>query len=98
MWPDARGWIGLGCYTLTVGVLWMVYNDRELLQNDAFLILAYQATKGGGEQAESSARIAEAAAASAIQGGTVPLDGEKPPAKVEVVNTEDQPVPVEPKP
>lgn len=75
---DARGWIGLGCYSLVVIVLLMVWTDKQLLASDAFLILAtalivsgwnagpvgwaYQATKGGGEAAESSARIAEAAA------------------------------------
>ena len=76
--PDARGWIGLGCYTLTILVLIMIWADRALLDSDAFLILAtalvitgwnggpvgwaYQATKNGQEQAESSARIAESVA------------------------------------
>lgn len=76
-WPDARGWIGLGCYSLTVLVFVLIAADKKLLESDAFLILAtaiivtgwnggpvgwaYQATKGGGEQAESSARIAERA-------------------------------------
>lgn len=76
--PDARGWIGLGCYTLTLLVFAMIAFDKALLQEDAFLILAtaivitgwnggpvgwaYQATKGGQEQAESSARIAESVA------------------------------------
>lgn len=80
--PDARGWIGLGCFLLAVAVLAMVCAWPELLDNDAFLVLAtaivitgwvngpvgwaYQATKGGGEAAESSARIAEAAAAAAL--------------------------------
>jgi hypothetical protein len=77
-WPDARGWIGFGCYSLTILVFAMIAIDKELLKEDAFLILAtaivitgwnggpvgwaYQATKGGGEQAESSARIAESVA------------------------------------
>lgn len=76
--PDARGWIGIGCFILTVMVFTMIAVDKKLLESDAFLILAtaiivtgwnggpvgwaYQATKGGGEQAESSARIAERAA------------------------------------
>ncbi len=79
---DARGWIGFGCFALAVAVLLMILIDKALLENDAFLILAtalvitgwvngpvgwaYQATKGGGEAAESSARIAEQAAAAAI--------------------------------
>ena len=74
---DARGWIGFGCFILVLIVLGMIAIDKELLEIDAFLILAtaivitgwvqgpvgwaYQATKGGGEQAESTARIAEAA-------------------------------------
>lgn len=75
---DARSWIGLGCFVLVLVVLAMIAWDRTLLNSDAFLILAtaivitgwnggpvgwaYQATKGGGEQAESTARIAEAQA------------------------------------
>lgn len=77
-WPDARGWIGVGCYSLTILVFVLIAADKKLLESDAFLILAtavvitgwnggpvgwaYQATKGGGEQAESTARIAERAA------------------------------------
>lgn len=72
---DARGWIGLGCFLLVLVILAMIGLMPKLLENDAFLILAtaivvtgwvngpvgwaYQATKGGGEAAESSARIAE---------------------------------------
>jgi hypothetical protein len=75
---DARGWIAIGCYSLVLAVLGMIMVDQSLLKNDAFLILAtaivvtgwvngpvgwaYQATKSGGEMAESSARIAEQAA------------------------------------
>jgi hypothetical protein len=85
--PDARGWIAIGCYSLVVVVLAMILFDRKLLDSDAFLILAtaivitgwnggpvgwaYQATKGGGEQAESSARIAESVAGIATP---VPVD------------------------
>lgn len=70
---DARGWIGLGCYSLVLVILMMVARDKSLLRNDAFLILAtaivvtgwvngpvgwaYQATKGGGELAETNAGI-----------------------------------------
>jgi len=79
---DARGWIGFGCFVLVIIVLAMIAINPALLQNDAFLILAtaivitgwvngpvgwaYQATKGGGEAAESSARIAEQAATAAL--------------------------------
>lgn len=80
---DARGWIGLGCFLLVLVVLGMIVFDKSLLENNAFLVLAtaivitgwangpvgwaYQATKGGGEAAESTARIAEEAATAAIK-------------------------------
>jgi hypothetical protein len=67
---DARGWIGLGCWTLTVLILGMILFERSLLDSDAFLILAtaivitgwvqgpvswaYAATKQGGELAEQN--------------------------------------------
>jgi hypothetical protein len=79
---DARGWIALGCYSLVLVVLGMIAASPSILDQDAFLILAtaiiitgwvqgpvgwaYQATKGGGEAAESSARIAEKAAEAAV--------------------------------
>lgn len=82
---DARGWIGLGCFALSAAVLVMIYRDRSLLDDQAFLVLAtaiivtgwingpvswaYAATKGGGEAAESSARIAEQAATAALPPG-----------------------------
>jgi hypothetical protein len=85
--PDARGWIGAGCFVLVLIVLGMIAIDKSLLDNNAFLVLAtaivitgwangpvgwaYQATKSGGEMAESSARIAEQAATAAV-GGVVP--------------------------
>lgn len=78
-WPDARSWIGIGVFSLTVMILWMVKEDPTLRANEFFknisiLIVgtgfingvvswAYSATKGGGEAAESNARIAEAAKA-----------------------------------
>lgn len=98
-WPDARGWIGIGCYSLTIIILAMIAIDKDLLRVDAFLILAtaivitgwnggpvgwaYQATKGGGEQAESSARIAERAA------GVLPVE----PVAVTVANPPSDPIP-----
>ena len=80
--PDARGWIGLGCFILVCGIFFLIREQPQLLNNDAFLILAtaiittgwvggpvgwaYQATKSGGEAAESSARIAEQAATAGL--------------------------------
>jgi hypothetical protein len=79
---DARGWIGAGCFILVLVVFAMVAKWPQLLDNDAFLVLAtaivitgwvngpvgwaYQATKSGGDAAESAARIAEQAAAAAL--------------------------------
>jgi len=87
---DARGWIGLGCWVNVILILGMILAKPSLLENDAFLILAtalvitgwvqgpvgwsYQATKGGGEAAESTARIAEEAATAAIKGAGNAID------------------------
>jgi hypothetical protein len=81
---DARGWIGLGAYILVLILLLMIWADKDLLHDDFFKVIAtaliltgwnqgpvgwaYQATKGGGEAAESSARIAERVTARAPSG------------------------------
>jgi hypothetical protein len=105
--PDARGWIGIGVFALTSQVLFMLWMVPPLRTDDFFKTIAtlivgtgfingvvswaYSATKGGGEQAESSARIAEKVA------GLPPVTPE--PMPVTIVNPSDQPVPVEePKP
>lgn len=72
---DARGWIGLGCYTFVWAVLGMIALDKSLLDNNAFLVLAsalvltgwnqgpvgwaYQATKSGGELADRNADLVQ---------------------------------------
>lgn len=102
---DARGWIGIGIYVLVLLILGMIWFDRTLLRDDYFktictLIIstgfingpvgwAYQATKAGGEMAESSARIAEQAASAAV-GAPVVSDTPQP---VVVTNAPDDPVP-----
>ena len=74
---DARGWIGLACFVLVLIVLAMMWMDKALLKDDFFKVIAtaivltawvngpvgwaYQATKAGGELAESNARAVEAA-------------------------------------
>lgn len=74
-WPDARGWIGIGSYTLTLLVLTMIWTDRTLLVDDFFKVIAtaiilngwnsgpltwaYSATKSGGELADRNATIVE---------------------------------------
>lgn len=108
---DARGWIALACYSLVLVVLAMILTKPSLLDNDAFLILAtaivitgwvqgpvgwaYQATKGGGEMAESSARIAEEAA---TRLGAAPAGTKEDPHHTEVTNKPGDEVPTTSKP
>lgn len=72
-WPDARGWIGVGVFVLTVMVLWMLAAFPELRQDEFFKTIAtlivgtgfingvvswaYSATKSGGELADNNAEI-----------------------------------------
>lgn len=93
-WPDARGWIGIAVFLLTVMVLWMIKEDAELRKDEFFKVIAtaivltgfisgvvgwaYAATKQGGELAESNARIAEEAATAAVVKGAT-TDGEPAP-------------------
>lgn len=82
-WPDARGWIGIGVFLLTVMVFVMTAAVPALRENEYFKTLgtlvvgafikdvvswAYAATKGGGELAEKNAAIVEQTA----QKGTTP--------------------------
>lgn len=79
MWGiDARGWIGVSVFALTVMVLWMVAAFPELRHDEFFKVLAtaivltgfiqgvvgwaYTATKQGGELAERAATIVEQSA------------------------------------
>ncbi|MEG3086195.1 hypothetical protein [Sphingomonas sp. PB4P5] len=78
-WPDARGWIGIGSYSLVVLVIVLVWADRTLLNNDFFKVIAtalvltgwnggplswaYAATKSGGELADRNATLVEKQAA-----------------------------------
>lgn len=86
-WPDARGWIGLGSFSLTVLVLVMVWTDAGIRGDEFFKVLAtlivggfvkdvlgwaYQATKSGGELADKNAAIVqEQATASATAATTL---------------------------
>ena len=73
-WPDARGWIGIGIFLLTVAVLVLfaavpALRKDEFFQTIATLIVgayikdvvgwAYSATKSGGELALANSRIIE---------------------------------------
>lgn len=76
-WPDARGWIGLAIFGLTVMCIWML-RDKELREDEFFKTIAtaiiltgfingvvswaYAATKQGGELADRAAGVAEQAA------------------------------------
>ncbi len=81
-WPDSRGWVGISVFATSVMLLWMMKDpelrDDEFFQTIATLVIgtgfvgglvswAFAATKGGGEAAESSARIAEEAATAALR-------------------------------
>lgn len=90
--PDARGWIGIGSFVLTVAVLAMILFDRTLLRDDFFKVIlngwnsgplawAYAATKSGGELADRNATIVERQAAT--------------PPTVQVDQPADKPIPVE---
>ncbi len=71
-WPDARGWIGLGVFAISVMLIWMMHDNRELREDEFFQTIAtviisnglmavvawaYAATKGGGELADKNAAI-----------------------------------------
>ncbi|HET7255618.1 MAG TPA: hypothetical protein VFJ46_17815 [Xanthobacteraceae bacterium] len=95
---DARGWIGISVFALTIMVLWMIAAFPELRNDEFFKVLAtaivltgyvggpvawaYQATKQGGELADRAASLAETAT-------TSPLT----PQPVKVVNPPAEPVP-----
>lgn len=88
-WPDARGWIAVGCFILVLVVLAMVAIWPWLLKVDAFLILAtaivitgwvqgpvgwaYQATKSGGDLAERNSETVAAQAQGATNNAATPF-------------------------
>lgn len=95
-WPNARDWVGIGTFALTVMLLWMMKGDPQLMRDDFFKTLttlivgtafvngvvswAYGSTKSGTEAAESNAKAVVSAASE--------------PQAVEVVNEPDKPIPV----
>jgi multisubunit Na+/H+ antiporter MnhB subunit len=72
---DARGWVGIGVYGLSVMLIWMMAAFPELLKNEFFKTIAtliigtafvngvvswaYSATKAGGELADRNAKLVE---------------------------------------
>lgn len=97
-WPDARGWIGVGVFAISIMLLWMMKADRQLREDEFFQTIAtvvisnglmavvawaYAATKGGGELADKNAALVQK---SVDKSNTVTID-----------NAEDDPVPVKEK-
>ncbi len=104
-WPDARGWIGIGVFALSVMLLWMMRDARlredEFFQTIATVIIAnglmaviswaYAATKGGGELADKNAAIvAESASAGVALAAAAAPDPSKP-QEVLVTNPPENP-------
>lgn len=101
---DARGWIGIGAFALTVTVLAMVGFIPGLRTDDFFKTIAtlivgayikdvvtwaYSATKSGGELAERNAGIVESSATAATATAAALASG---PTPVEIVNDAADPV------
>jgi uncharacterized membrane protein YqjE len=91
MQTDARGWIGIGVYLLTVAVLVIFAFVPDLRQDDFFQTIAtlivgayikdvvgwaYSATKSGSELAQTNSRIIEKNMADAGQIKTSEIKGE----------------------
>ena len=103
-WPDARGWIGLSVFALTVMVLWMVAVFPDLRQDEFFKVLAtaivltgfiqsvvgwaYTATKQGGEMAERNQAVVEQVAQTTANTAAATIAQPQP---VKVVNPPDDP-------
>lgn len=103
-WPDGRGWIGIGIYILTLVILFMMWQDKDLRKDDFFqsvaiLIVgtgfvngvvswAYSATQSGGDLAQRNQSLVENVAAATAQ-----KNGE--PQEVKVINAPAEPVPTE---
>lgn len=108
-WPDARGWIGVGIYSLTLVILLMIWKDRSLRNDEFFqavavLIIgtgfvngvvswAFSATQGGGELAARNADVVE----NTIKSAVAPMAGKnETPQDVRVINEPQEPVPTDP--
>lgn len=104
-WPDARGWIGFGIFAISIMLLWMM-KDRSLREDEFFQTIAtviisnglmavvawaYAATKGGGEQADKMASIAQTAT-EAVAASTPASDT---PQAVVIEQPPEKPVPVQ---
>lgn len=106
-WPDARGWIGLGTFALSVMVLVMLKEDASVREDEFFQTLAtlivgsgllsviawaYGSTKGGTELANKNAETVHDAAATNNANN---LTHSATPTEVKVVNAPTEPVPTD---
>jgi hypothetical protein len=112
-WPDARGWIGIGAFILTIMVLWMAKADNELRHDEFFKVLAtlivgafvrdvmgwaFAATKGGGELADKNAALVADTATAAAAALVETTNGQGKPKEVTIVNPDSDPIPTAPQP
>lgn len=93
--PDARGWIGIGVFAISVMLIQLLKSDPSLRQDEFFQTIAtviisnglmgvvawaYAATKGGGELAEKNAAIVAESATATVANAANPVI---PPTPVE---------------
>ena len=105
-WPDARGWIGLGVFAISIMLIWMMHNSRELREDEFFQTIAtviisnglmavvawaYAATKGGGELADKNAAIVHESATASVVAAKVVAEKTNGPQEVVVKNTPEDP-------
>ena len=102
--PDARGWIGISVFVLTVMVLWMVAIFPELRKDEFFKVLAtaivltgfiqgvvgwaYTATKQGGDMAERNMAVVEQVTQTTANNAAASF---AEPTEVKVVNPPSDP-------
>ena len=89
-WPNARDWIGLGTFSLTIMILWMIKEDQTLRNDEFFKTIAtliigtgfingvvswaYSATKGGTELADKNAAIVHENATAATAAAKIAVE------------------------
>lgn len=103
-WPDARGWISIAMFVLTLTILLMLKFDMSLAKDEFFKVLAsaivvtgllnnvtgyyFTSSKSSGELRDQVGKALDVAKEATTQSET--------PQPVEVVNTPADPVPTEP--
>lgn len=105
-WPDARGWIGIGIWVLTLIILGMMWADRSLRDDEFFQAIAvliigtgfvngvvswaFSATQGGSELASRNADVVQT-----VTSAVAPVGKNEEPQDVRVINPPTAPVPVD---